>query len=210
MSTTATSNISILIIEDEGVVAHDIARRLRKLGYDIAAIKSSSEQALNYVSIHSPDLVLCDIMIDGPQDGIDVAEEIFNGKKIPLIFLTALSDRGTLERAKKVLPYGYIVKPFDNHDLLTAIELALYKHSVELDKLAISPEKINAMATDDVSEREFEMLQDICKGLTNAQISESRHISVSTVKYHIGKLLEKMGVSNRADALHKIIEMLTT
>jgi DNA-binding NarL/FixJ family response regulator len=60
-----------------------------------------------------------------------------------------------------------------------------------------------------VTEREFEMLQDIIKGLTNQQISEGRFISISTVKYHIGKLLDKMQVSNRADALHKIIQLLT-
>jgi DNA-binding NarL/FixJ family response regulator len=203
------SNISILIIEDEGVVAHDIARRIRNLGYDVADIKNSSDQALNFLAIHTPDLILCDIMIDGPKDGIEVAEEVFHLKKIPLIFLTALSDRSTLERAKKVLPYGYIVKPFDNHDLLTAIELALYKHSVELEKLAITADKINRIATEPVTEREFEMLQDIVKGLTNQQISESRYISISTVKYHIGKLLDKMQVSNRADALHKIIQLLT-
>ena len=204
-----SDNVSILIIEDEGVVAHDIARRLRKLGYDVAEIKNSSDGALDYLSIHTPDLILCDIMIDGPQDGIAVAEQVYKSKKIPLIFLTALSDRATLERAKKALPYGYIVKPFDNHDLLTAIELALYKHSVELEKLAITPEKINAMTFEPVTEREFEMLEDICKGLTNAQIGETRFISVSTVKYHMGKLLEKMEVTNRAEALHKIIKMLT-
>jgi len=203
------SNISILIIEDEGVVAHDIARRVRKLGYDVAEIKSSSEQALNYLAIHTPDLILCDIMIDGPFDGIEVAEKVFHSKKIPLIFLTALSDRSTLERAKKVLPYGYIVKPFDNHDLLTAIELALYKHSIELEKLAISAEKINRITSEEVTEREFEMLEDIVRGLTNQQISDTRFISVSTVKYHIGKLLDKMQVTNRADALHKIIQLLT-
>ncbi|NND06287.1 MAG: response regulator transcription factor [Saprospiraceae bacterium] len=208
--TSTTSNISILIIEDEGVVAHDIARRLKKLGYDIAAIKNVGEQALSYLSIYSPDLILCDFMIDGSKDGIEVAEEVFKRKKIPLIFLTALSDRGTLERAKKALLDGYIVMPFDNHDLLTATELALYKHSVELEKLAISPAKINMMTTQEITTREFEMLQDICKRLTNAQIAEGKFISVSTVKYHIGKLLEKMEVSNRADALHKIIKMLTT
>ncbi|MCB0669217.1 MAG: response regulator transcription factor [Saprospiraceae bacterium] len=203
------SNISILIIEDEGVVAHDIARRVRKLGYDVAEIKNSSEQALNYLSIHTPDLILCDIMIDGEKDGIEVAEEVYNSKKIPLIFLTALSDRNTLERAKKVLPYGYIVKPFDNHDLLSAIELALYKHSVELEKLAITPEKIMRITSEEITQREFEMLEDIVKGLTNQQISDTRFISVSTVKYHIGKLLDKMQVTNRADALHKIIQLLT-
>ena len=203
------TDVSILIIEDEGIVAEDIARRLRKLGYEVAGIKNSSEQALNYLSIHSPDLILCDIMIDGAMDGIQVAELIFQTKQIPLIFVTALADRITLERAKKVLPYGYIVKPIDNHDLLTAIELALYKHSVELEKLAISPEKINTITNVAVTEREFEMLTDIMKGLTNAQISETRYISISTVKFHIGKLLEKMEVTNRAEALHKIISLIT-
>ncbi|MCB0657364.1 MAG: response regulator transcription factor [Saprospiraceae bacterium] len=203
------TDVSILIIEDEGIVAEDIARRLRKLGYEVAGIKNSSEQALNYLSIHSPDLILCDIMIDGAMDGIQVAELIFQTKQIPLIFVTALADRITLERAKKVLPYGYIVKPIDNHDLLTAIELALYKHSVELEKLAISQEKINTITNVAVTEREFEMLTDIMKGLTNAQISETRYISISTVKFHIGKLLEKMEVTNRAEALHKIISLIT-
>ena len=153
------SNISILIIEDEGVVAHDIARRLRKLGYDVAGIKNSAEQAYNFLSIHTPDLILCDIRIDGDQDGIDIAEKVYEGKRIPLIFLTAMSDRGTLDRAKKVLPYGYIVKPFDNHDLMTAIELALYKHSQELETYAITIDRINTICQEDLTDREFEMMQ---------------------------------------------------
>ena len=80
------SNVSVLIIEDEGVVAHDIARRLRKLGYDVAGIKTSSDQALDFLSIHTPDLVLCDIIIDGPKDGIEVAKEVFQHKKYTLNF----------------------------------------------------------------------------------------------------------------------------
>lgn len=205
-----SNNISILIIEDEGVVAHDIARRLRRLGYDVAGIKHSGEDAIHYLEIHTPDLILCDINIDGKKDGIDVAEYVFNNNKTPLIFVTALSDRATLDRAKKVLPYGYIVKPFDNHDLLTAIELALYKHSVELEQLALTPEKINQITTKPISEREFEMLVDITAGLTNTQIGEKRFISTSTVKYHMSRLLEKIGAQNRADALHKIIRLLTS
>ena len=209
MVTEDQSNISILIIEDEAVVAHDIARRIKKLGYDVADIKHESQKAINYLSIHSPDLILCDINIDGDKDGVEVAEFVFQNKKTPLIFVTALSDRATLERAKKVLPYGYIVKPFDTHDLLTAIELALYKHSQEIERLSLTPNKVEKITSDPLSEREFEMLIDISKGMTNAQISESRHISLSTTKFHIGNLLRKMDATNRADALHKIITLLT-
>lgn len=203
------SNISILIVEDEGIVAHDIARRLKKLGYDVADIKHKGEHAINWLEIHNPDLILCDINIKGEKDGIDIAQYVYNHKRTPLIFVTALSDRATLDRAKKTLPYGYIVKPFDTRDLLTAIELALYKHSVALEKLAVTPEKIASITNDEVSEREYEMLEDIIKGLTNQQIADTRHISVPTVKYHVGKLLLKMEASNRASALLKIIELFT-
>ena len=203
------SNVSILIIEDEGVVAHDIARRIKILGYDVAGIKHSSEQALNFLEIHHPDLILCDININGPKDGIDIADYVYKNKKIPLIFVTALSDKLTLERAKKTLPYGYIIKPFDNHDLLTAIELALYRHSIELEKLAITIEQVNQITSEPLTEREYEILLDITKGLNNTQISESKFITVSTVKYHIHKLLEKMGVKSRSDVLSKLFELLT-
>ncbi len=203
------SNISILIIEDEGVVAHDIAHRVKKLGYDVAGIKHDGVDAIHYLSIHSPDLILCDINLNGDKDGVDVAEYVYERNKIPVIFVTALSDRATLERAKKTLPYGYIIKPIDNHDLLTAIELALYKHSVSLEKLAITPERINKVTTAVLTEREFEMLTDMVSGLNNTQISQKRFISYATVKYHISNLLEKMEVTNRSEALHKIIQVLT-
>lgn len=203
------SNISILIIEDEGVVALDIAYRVKKLGYDVAGIKHDFDDTINFLSIHIPDLILCDINLDGQKDGVDVAEYVFNNKKTPVIFITALSDRATLERAKKTLPYGYIVKPFDNHDLLAAIELALYKHSVELEKLSITLDKVNRIATTDLTEREFEMLEDVIAGLNNTQIGDKRHIAYTTVKYHIRKLLDKMQVTNRAEILNRIINVLT-
>ena len=116
------SNISILIIEDEVIIAQDIAGKVKRLGYDVAGIKSSSEKAIDFLSFHTPDLVLCDIRIKGAKDGIEVASIIREKKKIPFIYLTSMSDRATLDRAKKTLPYGYIVKPFNANQLGRAIE----------------------------------------------------------------------------------------
>jgi len=198
-----------MIIEDEVIVAMDLEDRVKKLGYDVAAIRHNSEKALAYLEIHAPELILCDINIKGQKDGIEIAAYVQEHLNIPLIFVTALSDRGTLERAKKTLPYGYIVKPFSDGDLLSAIELALYKHSMEFEKLTLTIERISTITNAPITEREFEILQDIIEGLTNDQISKSRFISKSTVKYHISNLLEKMGVDNRAKALHKIIKLLT-
>ena len=99
------SNLSIFIIEDEGLIAEDISDKLGDLGYDVAGIAANSEKAIDFLSGHTPDLVLCDICIKGTRDGIEVAELISKRKKVPFIFLTSLSDRGTLERAKRTLPY---------------------------------------------------------------------------------------------------------
>jgi len=161
------SNISIMIIEDEVFVALDLEERIQKLGYDVAAIRHNSEKALAYLEIHTPELILCDINIKGEKDGIDIASHVNDHLKIPLIFVTALSDRETLERAKKTLPYGYIVKPFSDGDLLSAIELALYKHSMEFEKLKLTIDRISTITSVPVTDREFEILEDIIAGLTN-------------------------------------------
>lgn len=203
------SNISILIIEDEVIIAQDIAGKVKKLGYDVAGVKSSSEKAIDFLSFQTPDLVLCDIRIKGEKDGIEVAEIIRQKKKIPFIFLTSMSDRVTLDRAKKTLPYGYIVKPFNDRDLLSAIEMALYKHATELEALSITKTKIDAICTTPLTDKEYEFLIDVTKGLSNNQLAEKHFISVNTVKYHMRNLVTKLEVTNRADAMHKIIAMLT-
>ena len=206
---TENSNISIFIIEDEVVVAMDIARRLKKLGYAVANVKHDYDDAIRFLDIHTPDLILCDINIDGSRDGIELAMHNQSNKRIPLIFITALSDRPTLERAKKSLPYGYIVKPFNNRDLLTAIELALYKHQIDLNRMVLTQEKMTTILSAPLSGREFEILEDVVKGMTNTQISESRFISVSTVKFHISNIFQKMDAKNRADALQKLLTLFS-
>jgi len=172
-------------------------------------VKDNSGDALRYLEIHSPDLILCDINIYGDQDGIAVAEYVRDHKSIPLIFVTALSDRSTLDRAKRALPYGYIVKPFNNRDLLTAIELALYKHSVEIEKVRLTITTVNRVTVTPLSDREYEILEDLIKGSTNDQIAEARHISLSTVKFHISNILIKLEVKNRSAAIHKILTIFT-
>ena len=201
------SNVSILIIEDEMIIALDIESKLIKLGYDVAGIMSSGDQAVDYLSFNDPDLVLCDIMIKGAQDGIDVAEAVRH-KKIPFIFLTSLSDRHTVSRAQRVMPYGYIVKPFNERDLFSAIEIALYKHHADLERFSITPGKINSLSIEPLTKKEFEIFLDISKGLNNNQIAEAHFISINTVKHHIRNVLSKLDVSNRTQALHKILEAL--
>ncbi|MEN6439898.1 MAG: response regulator [Syntrophobacter sp.] len=121
----------ILIVEDEVIVSKEIVQRLRAMGYEPAGRASSGEQALALTKAQRPDLVLMDIRLKGVMDGITAAEEIRRDFRIPVVFLTAYSEDDTLERAKLAEPYGYLIKPFDDRELKSAIEIALYKHKTE-------------------------------------------------------------------------------
>lgn len=118
----------VLIVEDENIIARDIQNCLRKLGYSVAGICSTGEKAIDSVRELKPDLVLMDIKLKGELSGIDTAQHIKKMHDLPVIFLTAFADEETLEKAKITEPYGYIIKPFKEVELMTNIELALYKH----------------------------------------------------------------------------------
>jgi len=121
----------ILVVEDEAIVAMDIEDRLTSMGYQFGGVATSGEQALALAEAEHPDLVLMDIRLQGAMDGIVAAEEMRRRFHVPVIFLTAYSEEATLERAKLAEPYGYVLKPFDDRELKSAIEIALYKHQAE-------------------------------------------------------------------------------
>src|SRR3989454_6161205 len=121
-------NIQILVVEDESVVALDICKTLIALHYDVTAMASTVEEAIDQAASKRPDLVLMDIKLTGTMSGIEAAEEIQRRFNIPVIYLTAHSDSSTLQQAQITEPYGYCLKPFDEAELRVAIEMALYKH----------------------------------------------------------------------------------
>jgi two-component system cell cycle sensor histidine kinase/response regulator CckA len=125
------SQPKVLIVEDEAIVACDLERRLRKAGYVVSAIASSGELALQSIEETFPDLVLMDIHLQGPSDGIAVASEVRARFHLPVIFLTAYADKATLERAKATDPYSYLVKPVSPVNLASTIDVVLHKHRAE-------------------------------------------------------------------------------
>ena len=124
-------SFKILVVEDESIVAMDIKHRLENMGYIVPAITSSGEEAVAKAAESNPDLVLMDIVLKGEMDGIDAAQQIKDNFDIPVVYLTAYSDEKTLKRAKITGPFGYIIKPFEDRELHSAIEVALYKHEME-------------------------------------------------------------------------------
>jgi two-component system, cell cycle sensor histidine kinase and response regulator CckA len=122
---------SVLIVEDEAVVARDLHRSLVDMGYDVAGCVSTSSEALAAVAARSPDIVLMDIRIKGQPDGIETAALVRARFHVPVIFLTAYADEETVARAAHSEPYGYIVKPFTSREVRSAIEIARYKYAMD-------------------------------------------------------------------------------
>jgi signal transduction histidine kinase len=121
----------ILIVEDESIIALDIKTSLLDAGYNVVAIAVSGEDAIALVPEHEPDLILMDIRLRGKMDGIESAAEIVKSSNAPIIFLTAHADKDTLDRAKLTGPFGYLIKPFEDHNLITTIEIALARAQAE-------------------------------------------------------------------------------
>lgn len=122
---------AVFIVEDEAIVANDIKETLISLGYAVPGIAKSGELALDKIQQIHPDLVLMDIHLAGEMDGVETAGRIHVLYDIPVIYLTAYADKLLLERAKITEPYGYVLKPYDERELHSVIEMALYKHRIE-------------------------------------------------------------------------------
>ncbi len=117
------TGIRVMIVEDEAVVALHLRRELSNLGYTVAGVASSGDQALKLVEEVFPDVILMDIHIQGELDGIDTAARIPRYLHIPVIYLTAYSEDSTLKRAGDTRPYGYLIKPFVNREIHATISV---------------------------------------------------------------------------------------
>lgn len=128
---TSSFDARILIVEDERLVAEELHDRLTSLGATVVGATASGLQAIEAANVLRPDLVVMDIRLKGAMDGIEAATRITDGQGIPVVFLTAHSDDATLERAKQAQPYGYLLKPLQEHELRVTLSLALHRCRLE-------------------------------------------------------------------------------
>jgi PAS domain S-box-containing protein len=139
----------VLIVEDTGLIANRLRRRLQALGYQISAVVSSGTEAVLTAVETYPDVVLMDVELSGEMDGVEAAEQIRARCDIPVVYLTGHSDGAVMERAKATGPFGYIVKPFKDRDLYSTIEIALHKHEQEK-RLRESEARYHAIVEDQI------------------------------------------------------------
>ncbi len=121
-------DLKVMIVEDEFIIALDLKDIVRSLGYNVVAVATSGYDAIEKANAYKPELVLMDIMLKSPIDGVEAAEIIRSKFDIPIVFVSSFSDEESLQRAGKVSDYGYLVKPFDKDQIKEVIEVALKKH----------------------------------------------------------------------------------
>ena len=124
----------ILVVEDERIIAKDIKMSLENWGYDVCALVASGEDVIERAKRENPSLVLMDIKLKGEMDGIETVNQLRSYLDVPVVYLTAHADDNILQRAKVTEPMGYLVKPFKDIELHSAIEMALYKHKMEAER----------------------------------------------------------------------------
>ena len=136
----------ILVVDDEAIITMQLEERLTTMGYTVAGMAASGEEAIDKARRLRPDLVLMDIVMPGKMNGIEAANVVTNELDIPVVFVTSYADDAIIEKAKSVRPYGYIVKPFNELEIKAAIEVALFRKAAELEEKKVKKAAHEKMA----------------------------------------------------------------
>lgn len=181
---------SILIVEDEAITAEDIAELLQEEDYTIAGIAADAATALQICSKadQPPQVVICDINIKGEIKGTLLAAQLKELYQCQVVFLTAYADNKTLQTAFETDPVMYLVKPYNNTQLLVAVQMAFHK--------LLTAQKITGTTLLDLTEREEEVARLAAQGFTSKQIARKLAISTETVKTHRRRMLQKNNLNN--------------
>jgi len=197
----------ILVVEDEPLIAEDLVGFLEENNFQSVGVAHNYESAIEKITTAAPQAVLLDINLGEDRDGIDIGKEIRENFDLPFIYLTSYSGKQVLERAKKTRPDGYLLKPFDGRDVMTSLEIAIYNHLEKKDN-TLEMDSINSSIPVPLSPREYDLLLHLREGKTNKEIADSMYVSVNTVKTHLLHLFEKLDVSNRTQAIFRLLDFM--
>ncbi len=202
------SKIRILIVEDDPIICEDIREMVSNADYDAIAVAHTKTEAINCIDKLLPDLVLLDINLEGNHEGIDIANYINKKYKIPFLYLTSYSGKEILDKAKKTTPMGYVIKPFNEKELYTAIEIGLYNFSKFMLPVSLNRGVINSLIKTSLTKKEFETLKGLYEGKTNKVLAEDQFVSINTIKTHVKNIYEKMNTHTRLETITLVKELL--
>ncbi|MCK7589768.1 response regulator transcription factor [Subsaxibacter sp. CAU 1640] len=202
------SAIRVLIVEDDPIIAEDIRDMLTNVDYQVLNVCYDKEEALEQIDALKPDLILLDINLDGSHEGFEIAEHINKTQKIPFLYLTSYSGKDIVNQAKQTLPMGYIVKPFNERELFSSIEIALHNFSKFVLPIELNRDTLNNLIVNPLTQKEFDVLKGLYEGKTNQQLSEEQFVSVNTIKTHIKNIYEKLDTHTRSETMSLLNELL--
>ena len=197
----------VIVVEDELLIRKQLISILEKLDYEVIASYSNGDHFLDNLSSYHPDIILFDINIKGSKDGIVLAQIVRDKYEFPFVFVTSYADKATLEAAKQTRPNGYIVKPFDERDIMSTLEIALFNVDQQRQRRNLSKERIEHLNKIKLTEKEFATLGDLVKGLSNAQIAAHQEVSINTVKTHLKNLYAKFQVNDRVKLVRQVLDV---
>lgn len=195
------SKLNVLVVEDEILVATDIEESLISLGYTVQNCVATGAAAISEVEKNLPDVILMDIMLKGQMTGIEAANHIRKNHNVPIIYLTANADISTIEKAKISLPYGYIIKPFNEKDLQTNIEIARFKFENDM-KSRVESDQFNRFfkQTNDIGEQVF---LNAVKGLEKVNLSDVYYLQQIEKNTVIHLFDEEITIGQTLEQLHE-------
>ncbi len=202
------STIRILIVEDDAIIAEDIKEMLSNVNYSTVGIAYNKRDAIQLIATKKPDLVLLDINLSGYYEGFEIADYINSHSKLPFIYLTSYSSPEILNKAKHTTPMGYIVKPFNEHELYSTIEISMFNFSKFHIPIDLNKTNLNKLIITELTQKEFEVLKDLYEGKNNQQLADKHFVSVNTIKTHIKNIFEKLDTHTRSETIAFLNELL--
>lgn len=201
--------LRILVVEDDAIVASDIADYLRELGHRPLGPAYTLKQAKTLIETNEFHLALLDIHLQNPTDGIELAEWMFDRKPVPVIFLSAFTDDLTISRVRKVHPAHFLVKPFDKTQLKIAIEIAKTNFYAPDSSQQISRQlyKFTQNLSHDLSKSEIGVLKLLTEGYSNREMAEKLYLSEHTIKSHLKNIFLKTEAKSRTDLISKLNQL---
>lgn len=199
------SGVKVVVVEDELLIRKELVLILTKLGYTVIAEYSNSDMFLDALPSMQTDMILFDINIKGSMDGIELARVVREKHNFPFVYVTSYSDRATIEAAKVTRPNGYVIKPFDEKDIMMIMEIALYNAQSSQEGTLLNKNRIENKYEIKLTDREYVTLSDLTQGLSNSQIAAKQYVSINTVKTHLKNLYSKLEVSDRINLVKKVL-----
>jgi CheY-like chemotaxis protein len=167
------SKAQIFVVEDSKLIVKIIQKSLKNLGYGVAGVESSGEEAIKKIGYSKPDLILMDIVLEGEMDGIEAANQIRSGFNIPVVYLTSHGDEKLFSRAKISGPYGYLIKPFKEKELHATIEMALYKNEMDKEQMDLLDKWQQSIVKKEIKIHELEdEIKKLKEKLKNTSVSK--------------------------------------